>query len=140
MQQKYIKAGLTISRGSKHRPALDRRAELEQRKRQLEARISALDARESIARRKRETRANIVLGAVMRAHAALNPSFAGELVGILDVGLRRPADRLLLAEILSLPRLMESPLPSPTNNRPTLRHPAKELIGRQAEHGFAGHL
>jgi len=53
----------------------ERCKQLELRKRQVESRIAALDPRDQIAARKRDTLANIVLGAILRSHASLNPSF-----------------------------------------------------------------
>jgi hypothetical protein len=86
-----------------------RRKQLELRKRQVEARIAALDPRDQIAARKRETRANIVLGAILRSHASLNPSFNLELAHILHTNVRRPADRTLLADVLGMSHLVPSP-------------------------------
>ena len=82
MKQDLVNAPLSSEpkSGRKWRPTAVRKAELETRrkrlersKRQVEARIAKLDPRDRIAARKRETRANIVLGAVLRAHALLNP-------------------------------------------------------------------
>lgn len=82
-----------------------RRDHLERRRKQIEAQISSIDARNEVERRKRETRANIIIGAVIRTHAALHPAFVPTLFGILAIGLRRQADRELLADILGLPQL-----------------------------------
>jgi hypothetical protein len=84
----------------------NRRRHLERRKGQIEAQIASINARDNVAQRKRETRANIVLGAVIRSHTALNPAFVPALVGILMVALRRRADRELLASVLGLPQLV----------------------------------
>jgi hypothetical protein len=45
---------------------------------------------------------------VMRSHAALHPTFAEALAGILAMAVRRQADRELLASILGLPQLTAS--------------------------------
>jgi hypothetical protein len=98
----------------------DRRHQLERRKHQIEARIASMDARDQVTRRKRETRANVIIGAVMRSHAALHPTFAEALASILAVAVRRQADRDLLASILGLPHLAPSgdpgPSPQPVDN------------------------
>ncbi len=131
MQQKFINGPLTSGRrkGSAHRPPGERRARLETRKRQIEARISDLDARQRVEHRKKETRANIVLGAIMRAHASLHPAFGVELAHILDIGLRRPTDRQLLADVLGLPRL----IPAETRLPHSLRRQAGEIVGRHSK-------
>ena len=114
MEHTLVNEGLTsvAKPHRKWRPAEDRKAELEarrrqleKRKRQVEARIAALDPRDKIAARKRDTRANIVLGAVLRSHMALNPSFGVELAHILDHNVRRAADRQLLAGVLGMSQL-----------------------------------
>ncbi len=84
-----------------------RRNHLERRKNQIEAQIGSIDAGDQAARRKRETRANVVIGAVIRSHAALHSAFMPILRGILDVAVRRPADRELLASILGLTQIAE---------------------------------
>jgi hypothetical protein len=48
-----------------------------------------------------------VLGAILRSHASLNPSFNVELAHILQHHVRRPADRLLLAQVLGMPHLSD---------------------------------
>src|SRR5580658_2883750 len=78
---------------------------LERRKRQIEARLVSIKAREQFTKRKRETRANIIIGAVMRSHVALHPAFLPTLTAIMEVGVRRSADRELLSAILGLPEL-----------------------------------
>jgi hypothetical protein len=82
------------------------RYDLERRKRQIEARLVSIKARDGIKKRKRETRANIVIGAVMRSHSALHPAFLTTLATILNIGVRRQTDRELLASILGVPRLI----------------------------------
>jgi hypothetical protein len=77
--------------------------DLEKRKRQIEARLISIRAREQFTKRKRETRANIIIRAIVRSHATLHPAFVPTLVNILDIGVRRQADRLLLASMLGLP-------------------------------------
>jgi hypothetical protein len=129
MQQQPVKSSLT------HAPLpmppgacrpQQRRDRLLHRKTQIEAQLASIDARERLARSKRETRTNIVIGAIMRAHASLNPGFAEQLADILDNGLNRPADRALLAAVLGLSRLApgeagssdrtpsQAPLPCPS--------------------------
>jgi hypothetical protein len=83
-----------------------RRRHLERRKGQIEAQIASINARDQLARRKRETRANVVLGAVIRSHAAQHPAFVPMLFDILTVAMRRRADRELLASVLGLPALV----------------------------------
>jgi hypothetical protein len=75
------------------------------RKLEIEAQLASIEARKHLAGRKRETRANIIIGAVARTHATLDPGFAGQLAAILDRAVRRPADRELLASVLNLTRL-----------------------------------
>ncbi len=129
------------SQRRKWRPTDVRKAELETRrrrlersKRQVEARIAKLDPRDHIAARKRETRANIVLGAVLRAHALLNPVFGAALGEILDANLRRPADRQLLGAVLGMTHLAAPQTPVPENS-PTLqrdlRHLASDIVNRR---------
>jgi hypothetical protein len=84
-----------------------RRDHLERRKDQIEAQIASLNARDEVARRKRDTRANIILGAVIRAHAASHPAFMPMLADILSAGARRRPDRELLAAVLELPQLID---------------------------------
>jgi hypothetical protein len=100
-----------------------RKDHLTRRKKQIEAQIASIDARDEAARRKRETRANIIVGAVMRAHAALHPAFVPALAGILSAGLRRRADRELLASILNLPQLFAG------NDICTPQQPTREQDG-----------
>lgn len=90
-----------------------RREHLLRRKTQIEAQLASIDARARQARRKRETRANIVIGAVLRSHATLNPGFAEQLAMILDSFVGRPTDRVLLAEVLAMPQLAQAPSPLP---------------------------
>lgn len=137
MKQTMVNAPLTSAAESrKKRRSIDerkaeleeRRKRLERRKRQVEARIAALDPRDKIAARKRDTRANIVLGAVLRAHMALNPSFGVELAHILDHNLKRPPDRELLASVLGMSQLAISPaVPLPDQK---LRHLVADITSR----------
>jgi hypothetical protein len=90
-----------------HVSRVRRRQHLERRKGQIEAQLASINARDQVVRRKRETRANIVIGAVIRSHAAFHPAFVPTLLAILSVALRRQADRELLASILGLPQLIE---------------------------------
>lgn len=153
MQHTLVNEGLTTvaKPHRKWRPAEDRKAELEarrrqleKRKRQVEARIAALDPRDKIAARKRDTRANIVLGAVLRSHMALNPSFRVELANILDHNVRRAADRQLLAGVLGIPELatpapeLTAPLPFP-KRRMQLSRLAFELTARDPTHRSGAH-
>lgn len=146
MQQELVNAPLTTAAKPrrKWRSTEERKAELEQRRkrlerrrRQVEARIAALDPRDRIAARKRDTRANIVLGAVLRAHMALNPSFGVELANILDFNLKRLADRQLLGSVLGMSRLTTSPpaapLPSPLRGERLGRLAADITARRPAE-------
>lgn len=140
MEQTKVNAPLTSAARSrrKWRSTDERKAELEERrkrlerrKRQVEARIAALDPRDKIAARKRDTRANIVLGAVLRAHMALNPSFGTELAHILDNNLKRPPDRQLLASVLGMSQLtVPSPPPCPLPDQ-KLRHLVTDITARQ---------
>ena len=108
MHRRWPRGLIALGLRPPRRPARrsNRRRHLERRKGQIEAQIASINARDQIARRKRETRANIVLGAVIRSHTALHPAFVPALVGILTVGLRRRADRELLASVLLLPQLV----------------------------------
>ncbi len=142
MQHTMVNEGLTSGAKlpGKWRPTKERRAELEarrdqldRRKRQIEARLTALDPRDKLAARKRETRANIVLGAVLRAHMDHNPSFAAELAHILEHNLRRPADRQLLAGVLGMSQLAAPAAPPPpsTLRGKRLGHLGAEIIARK---------
>jgi hypothetical protein len=114
------------------------RDHLEKRKDQIEAQIAALDARDEVARRKRDIRVNIILGAVIRAHAASHPAFMPTLVGILSAGVRRRADRELLAAALQLPQLADGSA-NDTRQRPT-NGPVAALPRRPALVPYAAQL
>ena len=109
-----------------------RRHRLKRRQQQIEAQIASIEAQEREVQRKREIRANIIIGAVMRSHAMLHRAFVPALTGILDVGVRRPADRELLASVLGMPKLARSA--ETVLSRRTLRDAAAELTVR---HGRA---
>lgn len=126
----------------KWRPVEERKAELEQRrhtlerrKRQLERRLAALDPQNNVMARKRETRAAIVLGKILRTHAILHPAFAVELRQILKVGTRRPADRELLGRVFGFPDLLSAAPPSAagpgTDHKCSLRCVGAEITGRR---------
>jgi hypothetical protein len=117
MRQKWTKGLLApgVSTPRNHFGGSGRRQHLERRKDQIDAQIASINARDQVARRKRETRANIVLGAVIRSHAAQHPAFMPTLVDVLVAGVRRRADRELLASVLGLPQLVggsDSSIPS----------------------------
>jgi len=73
--------------------------------------LASLNAREEVARRKQDIRANIILGAVIRAHVASHPAFMPTLLDVLSVGARRQPDRELLATVLGLPQLIADSIP-----------------------------
>jgi hypothetical protein len=74
-----------------------RRETLVRRKSQIEHQLAAFDAREQEAKRKRETRQKIIVGAAVLAHAQRDPSFAATLQSVLQRAVVRPKDRSFLA-------------------------------------------
>jgi hypothetical protein len=123
-----------------HVGRLRRRHHLERRKHQIEAQIASINARDQASRRKRETRANIIIGAVVRRHAALHSAFATALGEILDVAVRRRADRELLASILGFPALAggaDAVAPAQTESGATHSNVARPAAPPRS--GFARH-
>lgn len=80
--------------------AAERIAELESRKKQIEAQLASLEAREREAARKRETRRKVVVGAAVLAHAELDPGFASLLRDVLAKAVQRPVDQKVIADLL----------------------------------------
>lgn len=91
---------LTERRPVMRRTVSERRAALEERKRQLESELAALNAREKEASRKRDTRRKVIVGAAILAHAELHPAFAAELRHILAQAVTREIDRRDIADLL----------------------------------------
>ena len=85
----------------------ERIALLEERKKQLEAKLSDLNARERMAARKRETRRKIIVGGAVLAHAGQDSAFTETLREILDEAVQRPAERAAIADLL--PPITSSP-------------------------------
>ena len=73
------------------------RDKLVARKMQLDARIKAFDAGETVRKRREETRAKIIFGALAMEHADSNPDseFAAIMRRLLNRYVLRPADRSL---------------------------------------------
>lgn len=85
----------------------ERIAQLEERKKQLEAKLADLNARERAAERKRNTRRKIIVGGAMLAHTIQDAAFAATLREILDEAVQRPAERAAIADLL--PPITSSP-------------------------------
>lgn len=75
------------------RSDVERLAELEGRKRALEAQMQAIQARRRATERKEETRRKVLAGAVVLAEAERNPAAKQRLTALLDQHLTRPVDR-----------------------------------------------
>lgn len=71
-----------------HRPAADRLAHLEQKRRQIDARIATLSAREQAQQRKDDDRRRILLGTILLEDLATNPMLADYVRGRLPDVLR----------------------------------------------------
>lgn len=71
-----------------HRPAADRLAHLEQKRRQIDARIATLSAREQAHQRKDDDRRRILLGTILLEDLATNPMLADYVRGRLPDVLR----------------------------------------------------
>ncbi len=133
----------------KRRPTGERKAKLEVcrqrlecRKRKIEAQLSDLNSRNNPVARKRETRANIIIGAVLRAHMSLNPSFRVELTHILHHNVHRPADRQLLANLLGMSQLESPPPNAPAESQLTrtrLAHLVADITARKAPEANGPH-
>lgn len=71
----------------------ERLAELEARKRALEAQMQAIHARQKDRQRKGDTRRKVLVGAAVLAEAAKNPAAKQRLMTLLDQHLIRDVDR-----------------------------------------------
>lgn len=78
----------------------ERIAQLEERKKQLEAKLASLNARERAGERKRETRRKIIVGGAVLAQAQHDPAFAALLREVLDKTVQRPTERAAIADLL----------------------------------------
>jgi hypothetical protein len=94
-----VNVDLTNHSGGETSPAeaSARRETLVRRKSQIEHQLAAFDAREQEAKRKRDTRRKIIVGAAVLAHAEVDPSFAVMLQSVLQRAVVRPKDRSFLA-------------------------------------------
>ena len=82
------------------KPNTLRIAELEERKKQIEAKLSALAAREKVEARKLDTRRKVIVGAAVLAHAEHDAEFARRLQAVLAVAVLRDGDRAAIADLL----------------------------------------
>ena len=105
------------------RSASERRAALEEKKKQIEAELAALSARERAAVRKKDTRRKIIIGAAVLAHAELDSAFAIRLREVVNLAVQRPVDREVIADLLS-----------PSADRP-LSSPGATRLGSAADNG-----
>ncbi|CCG43186.1 hypothetical protein [Magnetospirillum molischianum] len=71
----------------------ERLAELESRKRALEAQMQAIQARQKERSRKDDTRRKVLVGAAILAEAEKNPAAKQRLMALLDQNLTRDIDR-----------------------------------------------
>ena len=71
----------------------ERIAELEARKKALEAQLQAIQARQKERSRKNDTRRKVLVGAAVLAEAEKNPVAKQKLMALLDQHLTRPVDR-----------------------------------------------
>ena len=85
------------------KPNALRIAELEERKKQIEAKLATLASREKVANRKRDTRRKVIVGAAVMAHAERDPEFAARLRVILTLAVQRDGDRQVIADLLPPP-------------------------------------
>lgn len=84
-----------------HRPAADRLAQLETKRRQIEARIATLSAREQAQQRKDDDRRRILLGTILLEDLATNPMLADYVRGRLpDILRETDRKRGLFKELL----------------------------------------
>lgn len=68
-------------------------AELETRKKALEAQMQAIQVRQKERLRKNDSRRKVLVGAVVLAEAEKNPAAKQRLMALLDRYLSRPVDR-----------------------------------------------
>jgi hypothetical protein len=80
--------------------AAERIAELEDRKKQIEAKLASLAAREKLAARKLDTRRKVIVGAAVLAHAEIDAAFASILKEVLAKAIQRPIDIAAIADLL----------------------------------------
>ncbi|MDR3490321.1 MAG: mobilization protein [Bradyrhizobium sp.] len=82
------------------KPNTVRIAELEERKKQIEAKLATLAAHEKVFARKRDTRRKVIVGAAVLAHAERDAEFARRLQMVLTLAVMREGDRLAIADLL----------------------------------------
>lgn len=85
------------------KPNSVRIAELEERKKQIEAKLATLTARNKVASRKRDTRRKVIVGAAVLAHAERDAEFAKQLQRVLTLAVMRDGDRQAIADLLPEP-------------------------------------
>ena len=73
----------------------DRVAALRKRRAEIDARLNQLEAREKSKERKRDTRRKVIAGAYALEHCEFDPAFKATLFGLLDQYVERAADREL---------------------------------------------
>lgn len=67
----------------------------------LKAQIDALETRKKTEDRRRDFRRKIVVGAAVLAHAEVDASFRQLLIATLHTAVSRPADREVIADLIS---------------------------------------
>lgn len=82
-----------------HRTPAERLAELEKRKRQLSEQIADLSAREKGRQRKDDDRRKVLVGSIVLADLASNPSLARYIRSHLP-SVMRPGDERLFSDLL----------------------------------------
>lgn len=70
-------------------------AELDEKKRQIEAQIQKYRARERVEERKKDTRRKIIAGALALEHASTNPEFRAALHRLIREHVTREGDKAL---------------------------------------------
>lgn len=78
-------------------------ADLEERKKQIEAKLTSLNARERVMTKKRDTRRKVIVGAAVLAHAQRDSEFARRLQAVLTLAVEREGDREAIADLLPQP-------------------------------------
>jgi hypothetical protein len=85
----------------------ERVAALRKRRAEIDARLSQLEAREKAKERKRDTRRKVIAGAYALEHCEFDPDFKATLEGLLNSYLEKPGDR----ELFDLAPLSAEELP-----------------------------
>lgn len=78
----------------------DRLEALRRARDELNNRIAVVEAKKKERQRKDDTRRKIIVGGAVLAHAALHPSFADALRGVLAVAVTRDIDKAVIVNLL----------------------------------------